>query len=66
LCWLQHQFKFIRLSEADYYLSVAPIEVKLWTVLGLNVLTIIITLLFLIIPSYLVSRISPVRAIRFK
>lgn len=66
LCWLQHEFKFIRLSEADYYLSVAPIEVKLWTVLGLNVLTIVITLLFLVIPSYLVSRISPVRAIRFK
>ena len=66
LCWIQHQFQIIRLSEADYYLSVAPVEVNLWTVLGLNLLTIVITLLFLIIPSYLVSRISPVKAIRFK
>lgn len=66
LCLLQDRFGFIRLSEADYYLSVAPVAFNPLTILGLNGLTMLVTLLFLIIPSYLVSRISPVKAIRFK
>ncbi len=66
LCFLQDRFEIIKLSEADYYLSYAPIEVHFWTVLILNVGTLLITLLLLIIPSYLVTRISPVKAIRFK
>ena len=65
-CFLQKKFEFIRLSEADYYLSVAPIELNLWTILMLNIGTLVITVLFLIIPSYLVTSITPVKAIRFK
>ncbi|MEM9921688.1 MAG: FtsX-like permease family protein [Bacteroidota bacterium] len=66
LCVLQDRFEFIKLSEADYYLSVAPVELNLWTILLLNLGTLFFTLLFLILPSYLVTRISPVKAIRFK
>ncbi len=66
LCYLQDRFEIIHLSEADYYLSVAPVEVSFWTVLLLNIGTLVITLIFLIIPSYLVTSIQPVRAIRFK
>ncbi len=66
LCFLQEHFELIQLSEKDYYLSVAPIEIDWWAILFLNVGTLVITLLFLIIPSYLVTRISPVKAIRFK
>jgi lipoprotein-releasing system permease protein len=65
LCLLQKYFKFIRLDEENYYLSYAPIHFNLWSILLLNVGTLVITLLFLVIPSYLVSRISPVKAIRF-
>lgn len=66
LCALQEHFEIVKLSEENYYLSVAPIEVNFWTVLFLNLGTMAITLLFLIIPSYLVTRISPVKALRFK
>lgn len=66
LCWLQDRFHLIRLDEANYYLSVAPIQLNVWTIVALNVGTLIITLVFLVLPSYLVTRISPVKAIRFK
>ena len=66
ICFLQEKFEFIALSEKDYYLSVAPIDIDWWSVLFLNIGTLVITLLFLIIPSYLVTKISPVKAIRFK
>jgi lipoprotein-releasing system permease protein len=66
ICWLQQRFEFIKLSEKDYYLSVAPIEMNFWVIVLLNVGTLLVTLLVLIVPSYLVARISPVKAIRFK
>jgi len=66
LCFVQQYFKVITLSEADYYLAVAPVHVDFLTVLGLNLLTAAVTLVFLLLPSYLVSRIRPVQAIRFK
>lgn len=66
LCWIQKTFGVIRLSEEDYYLAVAPIEINFWAILMINVGTLVITLLFLIIPSYLVTNIDPVKALRFK
>lgn len=66
LGFLQDKFHLIKLSEADYYLSYAPIEFNFWVILLLNLLTLTVILIFLIIPSYLVTRISPVQAIRFK
>ncbi len=62
----QKYFEFIRLSEADYYLSVAPIQINIGTILLLNVGTLVITLIALILPTYMVTKIDPVRAIRFK
>ncbi|MEM9259541.1 MAG: FtsX-like permease family protein [Bacteroidota bacterium] len=66
LCWLQKTFSFIRLDEESYYLAVAPIHIDWWTFLALNAGTFLVTLLFLIVPSYLVTRVDPVKAIRFK
>ncbi|MEN0002768.1 MAG: FtsX-like permease family protein [Bacteroidota bacterium] len=66
LGFLQDQFGIIQLSEADYYLSVAPVHFDLWSILGINIGTLTIILIFLIVPSFLVTSISPVKAIRFK
>lgn len=65
LCILQDQFELIKLSEENYYLSVAPVQLKLWSILIINIGTLLVTLVFLIVPSYLVTSISPVKAIRF-
>ena len=66
LAYLEQQFKFIKLSEADYYLSYAPIKFDLMTIISLNLGTLIITTLFLLLPTLLVLSISPVKAIQFK
>lgn len=65
-CWLQDRFHFISLNEADYYLSYAPVKVEWLTVMSINLGTLAITLVFLLLPSLVVSGIAPVRAIRFK
>lgn len=66
LCWMQDSFGLITLDETNYYLSVAPIKVQWGSILLLNIGTLVITVLFLIVPSYLVARIDPVKALRFK
>ncbi len=66
LCYLQDTFEIITLPEKDYYLSVAPIELDWWSILFLNLGTLLLTIIVLIIPTYLVTKVNPVKAIRFK
>lgn len=65
-CFLQEKFSLIKLSEENYYLSEAPVELNAWTILLLNLGALVSIMLFLLVPSWLVTRISPVKAIRFK
>lgn len=65
LAWLQYHFKMIKLNEADYYLSIAPIEFSFSAIVTINLVTLVIIMLFLILPSALVARISPVRTIEY-
>jgi lipoprotein-releasing system permease protein len=66
LCLIQHYFGIVTLPEDMYYVSVAPVKLEWLPIVVLNLLTLFITLIVLIIPSWLVSRIDPVKAIRFK
>ena len=66
LCYLQQSFGLIRLPEDLYYVSVAPVQLEFWPIFLLNLGTLLLTLLVLIIPSWLVASIAPLKAIRFK
>jgi lipoprotein-releasing system permease protein len=66
LGYLQQYTQVFKLDQTNYYLSYVPIEIHFTDVLLLNVATVVICFLVLIIPSMLVSRISPLKAIRFK
>ena len=65
LCWIQQEYGVIQLPEDLYYVAVAPVELQWSTLLLLNVGTLVITLSVLLIPSWLVAKIDPVKAIRF-
>lgn len=65
MSWAQKKWNFIQLDEANYYLNTAPIKIEWWQWLSINIGTFGITLLFLIIPSFLIGRIHPVKAIKF-
>ena len=66
LGFFQMHTHFFKLEQASYYMTFVPIKFVLSDVIMLNVGTLLICLLVLIIPSMLVTRISPVKAIRFK
>lgn len=64
-CWVQHKYQIIALNPETYYVSHAPIFIEWWHVLALNAGVFSICVLFLTIPALLVSRISPVKALRY-
>jgi len=65
LCFLQDQFQFIKLDEANYYLSYAPVLIKWENWLLINLSTFLVTLFFLVVPTHLISKITPVKSLRF-
>ncbi len=65
LILIQRYFEVIRLNPAAYYVEVVPVNFSLSHLVLLNIGTLVVTILMLVLPSYLVSRISPERTIRF-
>ena len=65
LAYIQKATGLITLDEASYYLSVAPIHVDFWQVLLINLGAFIVCMITLILPSFVVTRIRPVNALRF-
>jgi len=66
LSLLQSSFSLIPLPEESYYVSTVPIDLSLGYILILNAGILIFCTLMLIIPSYVITVISPIKAIRFK
>ena len=64
-CAIQYYFKVIPLDPENYYMDRVPIFWDPWMLLLLNVATFGTSLLAVLIPTYLISRIKPVVAIKF-
>jgi lipoprotein-releasing system permease protein len=65
LCIIQTQFGIFTLDPSIYYLDKVPVELTFVSWLVINFITFSVCILALIIPSYVVTRISPTKAIRF-
>ncbi len=61
----QNYFEVLKLNPATYYVDVVPVNFSLFHIVLLNIGTIAATTLMLVVPSYLVSKISPEKTIRF-
>lgn len=62
---IQKYFGVIKLNPESYYVNVAPVDINLGYILLLNIGTVAICLLVLLIPSYIITKISPAKTIRF-
>lgn len=64
-CYIQDQFKLMKLNPHDYYMSYVPIGWSWSSVIVLNILIFLIVSLVLLLPTAVVSRVSPIKSIRF-
>ncbi|MEY4011758.1 MAG: hypothetical protein RIT22_882 [Bacteroidota bacterium] len=63
---VQKYFGVIQLNPENYYVNQAPVYFNLGYILALNLLTVGVCFLVLLIPSYIITKISPIKAIRYE
>ncbi len=66
IVFLQKTTGLVRLDPQTYYVSEAPMEFTPLLIVVLNIVTLLVSILVLIGPSYLVSRIHPARSMRYE
>src|SRR5690606_33750657 len=66
LYWFQEQTHYFKLDEASYYISYVPVSIGWTEIVLLNIGVVIISLAVLLIPSHLIGKISPIKAIQFQ
>jgi lipoprotein-releasing system permease protein len=62
---IQKYFGVVQLNPENYYVNEAPVYINVLYILLLNILTVGVCFLVLLIPSYIITKITPVKAIRF-
>lgn len=65
LLWLQLKTGFLRLPEDAYYVDRAAVKIEWWQVLLVDAGTLIVTVLVLFVPSFIVKKVQPIKAIHF-
>ncbi|MCD7721778.1 MAG: ABC transporter permease [Prevotellaceae bacterium] len=66
LCLAQRHWGIIRLDPSTYYVDRVPILLDWPLTLGVSLAVLVISVLVLVLPSYVVSHIQPAKSIRFE
>jgi lipoprotein-releasing system permease protein len=66
LCLLQKYTGVVKLDASVYYVSEVPVEINIPLIILLNVVTLLITVMVLVLPSYYISTIQPAKAMRIE
>ncbi len=65
LAFLQWKFHLIGLDESSYYISSVPVNFTLSGIAIINITTYVICMLMLLIPGKIISKINPIKVLRF-
>jgi len=65
LCLLQKYTHLVHLDQQSYYIPFVPVQISIWYILILNAGTLLICTLLMLLPTILLYRISPLKALRF-
>ena len=64
LCLVQGTTHFIRLNPDNYFVSFVPVHVNPWLIIGADLASFLVILLFLLLPSLFISRVDPAKTVR--
>jgi lipoprotein-releasing system permease protein len=65
ICILQQHYHFIHLDQTSYYIPYVPVHIRIFDILLLNAGTLLICVAMMLFPTLLITRITPLKALRF-
>ena len=65
LLYLQQRYSLVKLDPATYYVSEVPIAFTPMWIVCLNIGVLLLCLLMLLIPTYIITKISPTKSMKF-
>ncbi len=67
IIWIQERFRIFKFpNPKEYYIDYIPVHIDIPSVLLLNIGVLLLCLLMLLVPSYIITKITPVKAIKFE
>ena len=67
MIWLQGKYRLFKFpNPKEYYIDYIPVHIEFQTIVILNMGVLFLCLLMLLVPSYIITKISPVKAIKFE
>ena len=66
ICLIQSHFRIIKLDPSIYYLDAVPIDLSIVSLILLNIGTLCASMLMMLGPSYIITKIDPAKSIRFE
>ena len=66
ICLIQSKMHILKLDSSIYYLDAVPVDLNIASWILLNIGTLIISMLMMLGPSYLITKISPAKSIKFE
>ena len=66
IIFVQSKFKLFTLDPSIYYMKYVPVDIYFDSILYINLITLLLSFVFILIPSLIVLKITPLKAIRFE
>ena len=66
ICLIQYYTGIVKLDPTIYYVAEAPVEINIPLFLLVNIATLLVSVLILIVPSFLASNIRPAQSMRYE
>lgn len=66
LCFIQKQTGVVTLMEDAYFMKTAPVHIVWWHVVLIDIVTLVLCILFMWLPSLYIRRINPAKVLQFK
>lgn len=63
--FVQDKFHFIKLDQTSYFIDYVPVNFNIWHVLSINIGALVLIFTFMLLPVIIVSRIEPVKTLRY-
>jgi lipoprotein-releasing system permease protein len=66
LCWLQVRFGLFTLPEQTYYMKYVPVRIVWWQIALIDVVTLVLCVLCMWLPTLYIRKVHPARVLQFK